>query len=125
VILDVNPGCWGRYDSGMAMVFHISEEEAARDFAAVMRRVREGAEVVVEEHGTPVLVMRPVEVRAAPSIEVDPAAQVRGKAAEEIIEALDRWEAKHGKLNVDEDFGADIQAAHDLYNQPSGQSKWD
>jgi antitoxin (DNA-binding transcriptional repressor) of toxin-antitoxin stability system len=35
----------------MAGVFHISEAEAAPDFAAVMRRVRAGDEVVVEEDG--------------------------------------------------------------------------
>jgi antitoxin (DNA-binding transcriptional repressor) of toxin-antitoxin stability system len=35
----------------MAGVFHISEAEPAPDLAAVMRRVRAGDEVVVEEDG--------------------------------------------------------------------------
>ena len=37
--------------------YHISEAEAARDFAALLARVREGAEVVIEmESASPVLV---------------------------------------------------------------------
>jgi hypothetical protein len=38
-----------RYNRGMAEhVIHISEEEAASDFASVLARVLEGAEVVIE-----------------------------------------------------------------------------
>jgi hypothetical protein len=36
----------------------ISEAEAARDFAAVMTRVREGAEVIIENGTLPVAVIR-------------------------------------------------------------------
>jgi antitoxin (DNA-binding transcriptional repressor) of toxin-antitoxin stability system len=42
-------------------VIHISEEEAARDFASLMARVRAGAEVVIEHDAQPVAVLRPVE----------------------------------------------------------------
>lgn len=40
-------------------VIHISEEEAARDFAGVLARVRAGAEVVIEADARAVAVVRP------------------------------------------------------------------
>ena len=44
-------------------VIHISEAEAARDFAAVLARVRAGAEIVIEGR-EPIVVVRAGEVRA-------------------------------------------------------------
>jgi len=41
-------------------VIHISEAEAANDFAMVMTRVREGAEVIIERDAKPVAVVRAV-----------------------------------------------------------------
>jgi antitoxin (DNA-binding transcriptional repressor) of toxin-antitoxin stability system len=40
---------------------HISEAEAASDFAGLLARVREGAEVVIERDKLPVAVIRPAE----------------------------------------------------------------
>jgi antitoxin (DNA-binding transcriptional repressor) of toxin-antitoxin stability system len=40
-------------------VIHISEEEAARDFASVLARVLAGAEVLIEKDARPVAVLRP------------------------------------------------------------------
>lgn len=37
---------------------HMTEAEAARDFHAVLKRVREGAEIVIEEDHLPVAVIR-------------------------------------------------------------------
>ena len=42
-------------------VIHISEEEAARDFAGLMARVRSGAEVIIESNEHPTAVLRPVD----------------------------------------------------------------
>lgn len=42
-------------------VIRISESEAASDFALVMTRIREGAEVVIERDAKPVAVVRPAE----------------------------------------------------------------
>jgi antitoxin (DNA-binding transcriptional repressor) of toxin-antitoxin stability system len=99
----------------MASVFHISEEEAARDFGALIRRVRSGEEIVVEESGRPVVIMKAAE---------DPAA-VRGRTAVEILEGLARWEAEHGPLLIDTDFAGDVAEAHERMNQPLDSSKWD
>lgn len=41
-------------------VIHISEAEAAKAFAMVMTRVREGAEVIIERDAKPVAVVRAV-----------------------------------------------------------------
>lgn len=37
---------------------HISEAEAARDFAGLLARVRAGAEVVIEDPASPAVVLR-------------------------------------------------------------------
>jgi antitoxin (DNA-binding transcriptional repressor) of toxin-antitoxin stability system len=107
----------------MASVLHISEEEATRDFASVMRRVRAGDEVVLEDGGRPVAVLRP----PAPDLgersrEVE---RIPGKTAAEIVEGLRRWEAAHGPLKLDEDFARDIDEARRWGNQPLDDSKWD
>jgi antitoxin (DNA-binding transcriptional repressor) of toxin-antitoxin stability system len=43
---------------GMA-VLHMSEAELARDVHAVLQKVRQGAEVVIEQNDRPVAVIRP------------------------------------------------------------------
>jgi antitoxin (DNA-binding transcriptional repressor) of toxin-antitoxin stability system len=47
----------GGYDEEMATI-HISEAEAARDFAGLMARVRDGVEVVIESGTQPVAILR-------------------------------------------------------------------
>lgn len=42
-------------------VLHMTEAEVARDFAAVLEKVRQGAEIVVEEGYRTVAVIKPVE----------------------------------------------------------------
>ncbi len=44
-------------------VIHISEEEAAKDFATLLVRVRGGAEVVIEQGAQPVAVLKPIATR--------------------------------------------------------------
>jgi antitoxin (DNA-binding transcriptional repressor) of toxin-antitoxin stability system len=110
-----------RYDWRMAAIVHISEEEAARDFAAVMRRVRAGDEVIVEDGGTPVAVMR----SPGTNRDISDSSKIPGKTLGEIVEGLRRWEAEHGPLVVDEDFAADVEEARRWTNQPMDDSKWD
>lgn len=43
-------------------VIHISDKEAANDFASLLARVREGAEFIIEHDARPVAVIRPAEV---------------------------------------------------------------
>jgi antitoxin (DNA-binding transcriptional repressor) of toxin-antitoxin stability system len=102
----------------MAGVFHISEEEAARDFAALMRRVRSGEEVVVEESGRPVVVMkRAGEIATAE-------AECERRTIAEAREILRRGSSVRAKV-ADPDFGSDMEAVRAIYNAPMDDSKWD
>lgn len=95
----------------MAGVVHISEAEAARDFAALMRRVRAGDEVVVEDGGKPVAVLKAVEPTSGA------VAVPAGRPVEEIIARLEEWEREHGPLRMGADFADDVEEAHRRYNQ--------
>jgi hypothetical protein len=81
-------------------VIHISEAEAASDFAAVLARVRAGAEIVIEGR-EPIVVVRAGEVRAAP---------VRGRLLSESI-ALAKAHAEELRYEptLDPDFAADLE----------------
>ena len=60
----------------------ISEAEAAADFAGLMARVREGAEVVIESDAQPVAVLRPAAVELKPRMLSESDAQARRQALE-------------------------------------------
>jgi antitoxin (DNA-binding transcriptional repressor) of toxin-antitoxin stability system len=104
----------------MAGTVYISEAEAARDFAAVMRHVRDGDDVVVEDAGVPIAVLR----SAGASGEAGEPVRLRGKTAEEVAEGFRRWEAENGPLVLDEDFVKDMDEIHRRYNMPL-ESRWD
>ena len=75
-------------------IIRLSEEEAARDFAGVLKRVRDGAEIVIEGR-EPVIV-----VRALP----------RGRLISECIALAKAHEVETGKAPVlDADFAADVE----------------
>ena len=76
-------------------VIHISEAEAASDFAAVLARVRAGAEIVIEGR-EPVVV-----VRAEP---------VRGRLLSECIALAKAHTEELGyEPTLDPDFAADLE----------------
>jgi antitoxin (DNA-binding transcriptional repressor) of toxin-antitoxin stability system len=76
-------------------VIHISEAEAASDFAAVLARVRAGAEIVIGGREPVVL------VRAEP---------VRGRLLSECIALAKAHEEETEKAPVlDPDFAADVE----------------
>lgn len=80
-------------------VIHISEAEAASDFAAVLARVRAGAEIVIEGR-EPVVIVRAGKVGAEP---------VRGRLLSECIALAKTHEEETGKTPVlDPDFAADV-----------------
>jgi antitoxin (DNA-binding transcriptional repressor) of toxin-antitoxin stability system len=92
-------------------IIHISEAEAARDFAGVLARVRAGAEIVIEGH-EPVVVVR-AEVRA----------EVRGRLISECLALAKAHEEETGKAPVlDPDFAADVEEivkSRKLWNPPA------
>jgi len=80
-------------------VIHISEAEAASDFAAVLARARAGAEIVIDGH-EPIVVVR-AELRAEP---------VRGRLLSECIALAKAHEEETGRAPVlDPDFAADVE----------------
>jgi antitoxin (DNA-binding transcriptional repressor) of toxin-antitoxin stability system len=78
-------------------VIHVSDKEAASDFASLLARVREGAEVVIEHDARPVAVVRPAEA-------------FRGRLLSESI-ALAKAHAKELGYEpiLDADFAADLK----------------
>jgi antitoxin (DNA-binding transcriptional repressor) of toxin-antitoxin stability system len=79
-------------------VIHISEEDAARDFAAVLARVRAGAEVVIESDARAVAVVRPAGEEFRPRLLSESIALAKKHAAELGYEP-----------RMDPDFAADLE----------------
>ena len=92
-------------------VIHISEADAARDFAGLMARVRAGAEIVIENGTYPAAVLR----AAAPP----------RRSISECIALAKKHEEETGEAPVlDPDFAADMEeivASRKPWNPPA----WD
>ncbi|MGH9608929.1 MAG: type II toxin-antitoxin system Phd/YefM family antitoxin, partial [Bryobacteraceae bacterium] len=89
-------------------VIHISETEAASDFASLLDRVRAGAEIVIEHDARPVAVVRPAE----PPVRL-------------LSESL-RLAREHGSTaTLDPDFAKDVEAAVESHREPLNPPAWD
>lgn len=89
-------------------VIHISETEAASNFADVSARVRAGAEVVIGSGKLPVAVIRPAE----PDTRL-------------LSESL-RLAKEHGSTaTLDPDFAKDVEAAIASHRGPLDPPAWD
>jgi antitoxin (DNA-binding transcriptional repressor) of toxin-antitoxin stability system len=87
--------------------FHISEADAARDFAVLLERVRAGAEIVIESGSSPVAVMHaPVPPR---------------RTVEESIALL----PKDSPARIDEDFARDVEAVIAAHRETLNPPVWD
>ena len=91
-------------------VIHISEEEAARDFAGLMARVRAGAEVVIESKSgkLPLAVVRPAE----PHVRL-------------LSESLRLAKEHASTATLDGDFARDLEAAINSHREPLNPPAWD
>jgi antitoxin (DNA-binding transcriptional repressor) of toxin-antitoxin stability system len=92
-------------------VIHISEAEAASDFAALMARVRAGAEVIIENGERPVAVLHAAE-------------PVRRSISECIALAEAHAKESGYEPTMDPDFAADVR---EIINsrKPRNLSAWD
>jgi antitoxin (DNA-binding transcriptional repressor) of toxin-antitoxin stability system len=89
-------------------VTDVSEAEATRDFASLLARVREGAEVVIKDGTRPVAVVRPAE----PHVRL-------------LSESL-RLAREHGSTATpDENFAKDVAAAIESHREPLKPPAWD
>ena len=90
----------------MAQV-RMTEAEVLRDFKAVLKRIRAGSEIVVEEDARPVAVIRSPEGPGRP-----------------IEECIAIAEARQSNAVLDEDFARDLQEIIDS-RAPLDTSSWD
>jgi antitoxin (DNA-binding transcriptional repressor) of toxin-antitoxin stability system len=70
---------------GMIMnvgAIHISEAEAARDFAGLLARVRAGAEIIIENGSSPAVVLRPAVEEFRPRLISESIALAKKRAEE-------------------------------------------
>jgi hypothetical protein len=97
---------------GVMATFRITEAELARDIHAVLAKVREGVEVIVEQDH------RPVDVIKTP--------QGPGRKISECIALAKAHEEQLGHAPVpDPDFAKDVQAAIDAHREPLNPPSWD
>ena len=79
----------------------ITEAELARDVHAVLEKVQQGVEVIVEQNHRPVAVIK--------------ASQPAGRKISEVIAAL---EASGANAVLDEDFAQDLEESIQTYREP-------
>jgi len=89
-------------------VIHISEIEAASDFASLMAKVRAGSEVVIEHDAQPVAIVRPVERR--PRL---------------LSEAIAVAEANGSTVTLDEGFSHDLESIVNSHREPLSPPSWE
>jgi antitoxin (DNA-binding transcriptional repressor) of toxin-antitoxin stability system len=88
------------YDRDVA-VLHITESELARDVHGALEKIRQGAEVIVEQDNRPVAV-----IKSPP---------VKGRKMSEVIAAM---EASGANATVDEGFARDVEEGIKLHREP-------
>ena len=91
----------------MGMV-RISEAELARDLHAVLAKVQQGIEVVVEQDHRPVTVIKP--------------SQPAGRMISEVVSDL---KARGSTAVIDDDFALDVEEGIQAHRQPWHPPSWD
>jgi len=92
---------------GMATV-HMSEAEVARDLHAVLAKVQQGVEVVIEQNHRPVAILK--------------ASRPVGRMISEIVADL---KARGSHVVMDDDFAHDIEEGIKAQRQPWNPPSWD
>jgi prevent-host-death family protein len=87
---------------------HVSEAEAANDFAALLERVRAGAEIIIEHGAEPVAVVHPAEPRVR------------------LLSESLRLAREHGSTTtLDENFACDLEEVINSHREPLKPPVWD
>lgn len=96
------------YNQVMAKhIIHISDAEAASDFASLLERVRTGAEIVIEHDARPVAVLH--------------AAEPVRRTISECIALL----PEDSTATIDADFAKDVAVAVASHREPLNPPAWD
>jgi antitoxin (DNA-binding transcriptional repressor) of toxin-antitoxin stability system len=90
------------------MIVRITEAELARDIHAVLARVQEGVEVVVEQDHRAVAVIK--------------SPLVKGRKISEVIAAV---EASGANAVIDEDFARDVEEGIKAHREPWNPPSWE
>ena len=89
-------------------VIHISEAEAARDFAGLLARVRAGGEIVIGDEARPVAVVRPAE----PHVRL-------------LSESLRLAKEHASTATLDEGFASDLEEVINSHREPLNPPTWE
>jgi len=89
-------------------VVHMTEAELVKNIADVMRQVRQGSEIIIEQENRPVAVIKPTR----------PA----GRMISEVIADL---KARGSAAMMDDDFARDIEEGIKAHGQPWHPPSWD
>jgi prevent-host-death family protein len=89
-------------------VIHISDAEAASDFASLLARVRAGAEIIIEHDAQPVAVVYPAEPRVRL-----------------LSESLRLAREHSSTATLDEDFARDLEEVVNSHREPLNPPAWD
>ncbi len=89
-------------------VVHVTEAEAAKDFAAVMDKVRAGAEVVIEKDALPVAVVKAPE--PTPRL---------------LSESLRLIRERGSTVTLDGGFAKDVEEFIESHREPLDPPAWD
>ncbi len=89
-------------------IIHISEAEAASDFASILDRVRDGAEFVIENGTRPVAILHPAE-----------------RSVRLLSESLRIARESGSTATLDEGFAKDVEAAVDGHRESLDPPAWD
>jgi len=87
---------------------HMSEAEVAKNFAAVLERVRQGAEIVIEQDARPVAVLKSTP-----------------RTGRLISECIALAKARNSAAVMDEDFAKDVEEAIRSHQEPWTPPSWD
>lgn len=90
------------------MQIHMSEAEVAKNFAAVLERVRQGVEVVIEQNSRPVAVLKPT-----------------ARTGRLISECIAIAKARGSTATIDEGFAKDVEEAIRSHQEPWNPPSWE
>ena len=99
---------------GTMATVHMSEAEVARDLHAVLAKVQQGIEIVIEQDHRPVAVLKPSQSGGP------------GRKLSECISLAKAYEAKLGYGPIpDVDFAKDVQGGIDLRRDSFEPPAWE
>ncbi len=90
------------------MTVRMTEAEVARDLHAVLTKVQQGVEVVIEQNHRPVAVIKP--------------SKPAGRMISEIVADL---KARGSTAVIDDDFARDIEEGIKLHREPWTPPSWE